>query len=71
MQDWVAHTPENRDYSLKLEYISGLSLNQHATDAIYSNMVARRTLPTELFAGPPAVQAELRARLLAGPGSTQ
>jgi spermidine synthase len=69
MQPWVMGVEENRDFSLKLEYISGLSLNQQATDAIYSNMVARRTLPTALFSGPPEMQAELRARLLAGPGS--
>jgi spermidine synthase len=66
MQGWVAPVAENRDFSLKLEYISGLSLNQQAADAIYAHMVAGRTVPEGLFAGPDDMLAELRARILSG-----
>ncbi|HKP62075.1 MAG TPA: fused MFS/spermidine synthase [Polyangiales bacterium] len=65
MRKWVASASENRDFSLKLEYISGLSLNQQNADLIYSHMVAERTVPESLFAGPPDMVRLLRARILA------
>jgi spermidine synthase len=64
MRKWVASADENRDFSLKLEYISGLSLNQQNADAIYANMVAQRSVPESLFAGPPEQVRLLRARIL-------
>jgi hypothetical protein len=67
MQSWVAGAPLNRDFSLKLEYISGLSLNQQNADVIYSHMVAKRTVPRDLFTGSPVALAQLRERILAGP----
>jgi spermidine synthase len=70
MQSWVANASENRDFSLKLEYISGLSLNQQNADAIYSHMVSKRSVPRDMFAGNPGTLAQLRARILAGPAST-
>lgn len=63
MQAWVANAGENRDFSLKLEYISGLSLGQQRADAIYANMVARRSIPADLFKGSPDALALLRQRI--------
>jgi spermidine synthase len=63
MQAWLSDTPVNRDFSLKLEYISGLALNQKEADPIYSHMTAGRAYPTALFVAPPDLQAELRRRL--------
>jgi hypothetical protein len=68
MQSWVAGAPENRDFSLKLEYISGLSINQQNADSIYAHMVSNRTVPKDMFVAPAPLLAQLQARILAGPG---
>jgi len=69
MQSFVTGAPENRDFSLKLEYISGLSINQQNADVIYSHMVSNRTVPRDMFVAPAATLAQLRARILAGPAA--
>lgn len=61
MQKWLAGVPINRDFSLKLEYISGLALNAGEADPIYAHMVAGRTFPNVV--GSAAAVAELRSRL--------
>jgi len=66
MQAWVSHAAENRDFSLQLEYISGLALNEQKADTIYARMIARRSLPEDLFRGPPALVRDVRARILSG-----
>lgn len=63
MQRWLASTSVNRDFSLRLEYISGLSLNSSAADPIYANMVHGRRFPSQLFEGPAELIAALRQRL--------
>jgi spermidine synthase len=63
MARWLADTPVNRDFSLKLEYISGLALNAREADPIYDHMVEGREFPESLFQGTPAQIAELRSRL--------
>src|SRR4029079_13773021 len=45
MQKWLAGVPVNRDFSLKLEYISGLALNAGEADPIYAHMVEGHTFP--------------------------
>ena len=67
MQSFVSGAPENRDFSLKLEYISGLSINQQNADLIYSHMVKNRTVPSDLFHAPASTLAQLRTRILTGP----
>jgi hypothetical protein len=67
MQRFVADAPQNRDFSLKLEYISGLSINQQNADVIYSHMVRNRSVPAHLFVAPAATLAQLHARILTGP----
>jgi spermidine synthase len=61
MKSWLAGTPVNRDFSVKLEYISGMALNANAADAIYAGMVRGRTYPAFIASG--SVDAELRRRL--------
>jgi len=63
MQKWLADTPASHDFSLKLEYISGLALNVKAADPIYRNMTAERVYPHEIFLAPENTARELRARL--------
>ena len=53
MRAWLVGTAENRDFSLKLEYISGLALNDNRSDPIYAHMIAERTFPASLFSGRP------------------
>jgi spermidine synthase len=65
MQPWLGDTPVNRDFSLKLEYISGLALNDKEADPIYAHMTARRSFPDGLFVAPPEIERELRRRILA------
>jgi spermidine synthase len=62
MHAWLAGTSENRDFSLKLEYISGLALNDNSADPIYAHMIADRAFPTNLFSGPPELIAAVRRR---------
>jgi spermidine synthase len=66
MQRWLQGTPVNRDFSLKLEYISGLALNRGEADSIYAHMVADRKLPEDIFVGPEDLRAHLRRRLASG-----
>jgi spermidine synthase len=66
MQAWLRGVPTNRDFSLKLEYISGLALNAGEADPIYAHMVEGHTYPAFHAAG--AVDRELRRRVGAGGG---
>jgi spermidine synthase len=61
---WLADTPVNDDFSLKLEYISGLAFNLQAADSIYASMVRTRRYPEGLFVGPPDAERQLRERIL-------
>ena len=63
MKTWLDGVPVNRDFSLKLEYISGLALNAGEADPIYEHMIAGRSFPP--FTGQDAALAELRRRLRA------
>ncbi len=66
MQAWLAGVPINRDFSLKLEYISGLALNTGEADPIYAHMVQGHSYPA--FRAQGSVDRELRRRVLAGGG---
>jgi len=61
--DWLKDTPVNRDFSLKLEYISGLAFNYQIADEIYASMVKRRNYPEDIFIAPDDVATQLRGRL--------
>jgi spermidine synthase len=64
MRSWLEGAPINRDFSLKLEYISGLAMDKKEADSIYAHMVAGRTFPADSFTGPPEQIEELRRRIL-------
>jgi spermidine synthase len=66
MAGWYKDTAVNRDFSLKLEYISGLALNAQVATDIFGSMVRARSYPTDLFVAPPARVAELKRRIMAG-----
>lgn len=61
MKKWLDGVPVNRDFSLKLEYISGLALNAGEADPIYAHMIAGRRYPD--WTATPPMHAELRRRL--------
>jgi spermidine synthase len=63
MAAWLGDAPINRDFSLKLEYISGLALNRKEADPIYEHMIAGRSYPEQMFITTPATHANLRKRL--------
>jgi hypothetical protein len=64
MKDWLANAAINRDMSLKLEYISGLALNENRADDIYGKLAAGRSYPEKLLVVPPGQAAELKRRIL-------
>jgi spermidine synthase len=64
MAGWLEGAPINRDFSLKLEYISGLAMDIKEADPIYAHMVEGRTFPAGSFTGPPEELDELRRRIL-------
>jgi spermidine synthase len=61
MKRWLEGVPVNRDFSLKLEYISGLALNAGEADPIYAHMIAGRRYPD--WTATPTAHADLRRRL--------
>jgi spermidine synthase len=63
MAGWLGDAPINRDFSLKLEYISGMALNRKEADPIYEHMVAARRYPEAMITASPAIHAELRRKL--------
>jgi len=65
--EWLQDTPVNRDFSLKLEYISGLAFNYQIADEIYANMIKRRNYPEDLFIASDDFVTQLRARLAPKP----
>jgi spermidine synthase len=67
---WLADTPVNNDFSLKLEYISGLAYNLQQADAIYASMVRARRYPDGLFVGAPEIEMQLRERITGVPASS-
>jgi spermidine synthase len=61
---WLSETAPNSDFSLKLEYISGLAFNLQVADEIYAAMTRVRGYPDGLFDATPEFEAELRQRML-------
>jgi spermidine synthase len=67
MKAWLAGVPVNRDFSLKLEYISGLAMNSHHADDIYAHMIEGRKFPEQLFDATPESLSALERRILGEP----
>jgi spermidine synthase len=49
LQGWLADAQINRDRDLRLQYLAGFGVNQHAGDTIYSEILSYRTFPDDLF----------------------
>lgn len=61
LEGWLGDTPVNRDFSLKLEYISGLAADLQKADDIYASMTRSRSYPSDLFEAPPLLQIQLKS----------
>jgi hypothetical protein len=61
LEEWLRDTPVNRDFSLKLEYISGLAADLQKADEIYASMTRSRSFPSDLFVAPPLLQIQLKS----------
>ena len=49
LKGWLADAQINRDRDLRLQYLAGFGVNQHAGDAIYAEILSYRTIPEDLF----------------------
>jgi spermidine synthase len=58
---WLADAEVTHDLDLRLQYLAGLGLNQHAGDEIYREMLAYRSFPDDLFVGSESTLDELKA----------
>jgi len=48
---WLRDAAINRDRDLRLQYLAGLGLNLREQGLIYSNMLAHRQFPDDVFLG--------------------
>ncbi len=60
---WLAGAEINRDASLRLEFLAGLSLWMIQADAIFQEIAAYRRYPAESLRNDAAYEAEIRQRL--------
>ncbi len=60
LKPWLADAQINRDRDLRLQYLAGLGVNQHAGDDIYRELLAYRVVPDDLFVGSESTLARLR-----------
>jgi spermidine synthase len=63
LTSWLEGVSPNRDLSLKLEYISGLALNEHLENPIYASMIESRRYPQDLFTATQEEHLQLRDRI--------
>ncbi len=56
---WLKDAAINRDRNLRLQYLAGMGLNLYQSQGIYSNMLAYRRYPDNLFVGSDAQKAVL------------
>ncbi len=53
LRQWLADATINLDSNLRLQYMAGMALNNSREDAIYRDILERRTSPTNIFTGSP------------------
>ena len=63
LRGWLEHADINRDRSLRLQYLAGLSFNSHAGAAAYREMLGLRRFPSDMFSAREADLGPLRERL--------
>jgi hypothetical protein len=49
LQPWMLDAAINHDRDLRLQYLAGAGVNQHAGNAIYADILQYRTVPDDLF----------------------
>jgi spermidine synthase len=59
LSGWLKDAAINRDRNLRLQYLAGMGLNLYQSQGIYSNMLAFRRYPDNLFVGSDAQKAML------------
>ncbi|MDA1183848.1 MAG: fused MFS/spermidine synthase [Acidobacteria bacterium] len=60
LASWLSDAEINRDRSLRLQYLAGLSLGRYDTKPIFDAIARYRRYPGSVFIAPPALEAELR-----------
>jgi spermidine synthase len=61
---WLEHAEINRDRSLRLQYLAGLSPESRTGAAAYAEMLGLRRFPADIFRADPAGLQALRVRML-------
>ena len=51
LRQWLHGAAINRDRSLRLQYLAGLSLNTNAADTIYNTILKFARFPEDVFTG--------------------
>jgi spermidine synthase len=64
---WYKDAAINRDRNLRLQYLAGLGLNLYQSGAIYSEMLAYRRPPDDVFVGSEAMKQALSQAMQQGP----
>lgn len=64
LSSWLADAQINRDRNLRLQYLAGLGLNRYEQALIYSQIIANRQVPPDLFRGSPERLAAIRAAIM-------
>jgi spermidine synthase len=65
LRPWLADAQINKDSNLRLQYLAGLGVNAYEQASIYSNILAGREFPTELFRGTsPETLEALRIKMM-------
>jgi spermidine synthase len=59
LANWLKDAAINRDRNLRLQYLAGMGLNLYQSQAIYSDLLAYRRYPDNLFVGSDAQKAML------------
>ena len=59
LADWLKDAAINRDRNLRLQYLAGMGLNLYQSQAIYSDLLAYRRYPDNVFVGSDAQKAML------------
>ncbi|MAR08628.1 MAG: SAM-dependent methyltransferase [Blastopirellula sp.] len=67
LQEWLADAQMNRDANLRLQFLAGLAVSEHASPQILGDIVEQRTYPEGLFVnGAETPQAELLLSAIRG-----
>ena len=61
LRAWLSDAQINRDRSLRLQYLAGLSVDNFDTYDIFTSIAAHRRYPENLFVVPPEMEFDLRS----------